>query len=321
MIYVIFGTSVLLGGCVALALRTIERRQISATEPQPRKAAITSILQNETSDIEGLIENLKQVTNQISTSIKQMEEQQDALAVQQEVLTAKKGREGLIARYEKDRELLSKQIQAQKKAGGVAWRTIQLLEIRSLYGNIIKQQPQLSMPKSPEEAKDAEVYKDSIRIMKDYLDRVCNVRDFLASVVYVGPDNYIVPPNFISEMVAEQKLTVGLFSSLIERLDRSIDCLIYFENWVHTNQLNVNQVELPQHDKLLHESLTEISVVMSDLQVLADNEEAILRDLRQFDVEDKIRKITDAATDMKARVDAEKEIAQLFSHAIRHQPL
>ena len=113
MINVILGGSLIIGCGVAIVFRKLDRFQQEKMLPT---------VQDE-DDIAGLIAPTKHAEQHIEGHYWN-EGTADGVARTARKVAFKGGREDLIGRYQRDHDVLSKQIHAQQQALGVAWRTL-----------------------------------------------------------------------------------------------------------------------------------------------------------------------------------------------------
>jgi predicted nucleic acid-binding Zn-ribbon protein len=309
-----------------------ETQQISSSDgeatPQPQSSRVSKSSQSRTarSDSWRQGEDLKRYPRRLAELERQLEEQHEAAELQHEHLgnkleqiSAKEGREELVARYEGDLGLLERRTEVTQRVLGTVWKTRAILHLRVHLAIAARQRPDLAHLPPPLDVDSGDLEQAA----RSYTRACIEVRTFVETLdsLMGGVDQVVPPEPEIAEVQESDRASIaqevsaveGTLASLRERMDSLADTLDYLGDRFRTQRVvESGSLSLslgPEGEALLDE----VTSALSQLDELSAVGDKGLADAAVDGLTEDIANLEQVGLDGLAEAEAHLEVQQLLA--------
>ena len=310
-----------------------ETQQISSADgeasPQPQSGRIFGESKEDRSlktQVWRQGEDLKRYPRRLAELERQLEEQHEAAELQHEHLgnkleqiSAKEGREELVARYEGDLGLLERRTEVTQRVLGTVWKTRAILHLRVHLAIAARQRPDLAHLPPPLDVDSGDLEQAA----RSYTRACIEVRTFVETLdsLMGGVDQVVPPEPEIAEVQESDRASIaqevsaveGTLASLRERMDSLADTLDYLGDRFRTQRVvESGSLSLslgPEGEALLDE----VTSALSQLDELSAVGDKGLADAAVDGLTEDIANLEQVGLDGLAEAEAHLEVQQLLA--------
>ncbi|MFT5585360.1 MAG: hypothetical protein ACI9VR_002949 [Cognaticolwellia sp.] len=314
-------------------MRPWENEQISSSDgekasPQPNPSRVSSNTPKETgrSDSWRQGEDLKRYPRRLAELERQLEEQHQAAELQHdhlggklEQLSAKEGREELVARYEQDLGLLVRRTEVTQRVLGTVWKTRAILHLRVHLAIAARQRPDLAHLPPPLDVESgdleqaARAYTRACIEVRTFVETLDSLKGGVHEVVPPEPDVSEVQDSDRQAITQEVGAVEDTLASLRERMDSLADTLDYLGDRFRTQRVvESGSLSLslgPEGEALLDE----VTSALSQLDELSAVGDKGLADAAVDGLTEDIANLEQVGLDGLAEAEAQLEVQKLLA--------
>lgn len=260
---------------------------------------------------------LAELSWQLERSHAAVEEQLAHLSARRSEVAAKAGREGLVARYEADSELLRQRAEGMRRVLTLVWRTRATLRLRAHVAITARHRPDLSvLPEGEVDVAElpvaAQVYETASQRVRRFAALVDDRSRELEGAVPALSD--LASPGEADRAQVEEELerARGTYRELRDRMDRLADTLGYLADRCRTRHVVVDTPAGVDDDPGGAQVFEELNAALGSLNDLSELGDRHLADTAMDNLVEDISQLERAGLEAQAEADANLEVARLL---------
>ena len=257
------------------------------------------------------------LSQQLEDSHSAVQEQQAHLRARREEVAAKEGRQGLVARYEADGELLRQRAAGMRRVLTLVWRTRATLRLRAHVAITARHRPELQgLPEGEVAVPDLQLAAQAYESAAERVRRFVLLVDRRASELEAAVPSLssLAEPGEGDRKQVEEELSRAraTYQELRDRMDRLADTLAYLADRCQTRHVVVDTPAGVDEDPGGAQVFEELNAALVSLQDLSELGDRHLADAAMDNLVEDISQLERAGLEAQAEADANLEVARLL---------